>query len=76
MRAVRAVRVLGAGLGFPVGKPSVFTPNLRFKTLGSQPWIAEEEMIHLDHETNSGMLCYSSLNYLKYLDRSLGLQRM
>ena len=28
-RVVRAVRVLGAGLGFPVGEPSVFTPNLR-----------------------------------------------
>ena len=29
VRAMRAVRVLGAGLGFPVGEPSVFTPNLR-----------------------------------------------
>ena len=29
-RVVRAVRVLGAGLGFPVGAPAVFTPNLRF----------------------------------------------
>ena len=29
VRAVRAVRVPGAGLGFPVGEPSVFTPNLR-----------------------------------------------
>ena len=29
-RVVRAVLVLGAGLGFPVGAPAVFTPNLRF----------------------------------------------
>ena len=28
-RVVRAVLVLGAGLGFPVGAPAVFTPNLR-----------------------------------------------
>jgi len=26
---VRAVLVLGAGLGFPVGAPAVFTPNHR-----------------------------------------------
>jgi len=30
-RVVRAVLVLGAGLGFPVGAPAVFTPNLRLK---------------------------------------------
>ena len=29
VRAARAVRMPGAGLGFPVGEPSVFTPNLR-----------------------------------------------
>jgi len=28
-RVVRAVLMLGAGLGFPVGAPAVFTPNLR-----------------------------------------------
>ena len=28
-RVARAARVLGAGLGFPVGAPAVFTPNLR-----------------------------------------------
>ena len=32
-RVVRAVLVLGAGLGFPVGAPAVFTPNLRFTIL-------------------------------------------
>ena len=30
-RVVRAVRVLGAGLGFPLGGPSVLTPKLRFR---------------------------------------------
>ena len=30
-RVVRAVRVLGAGLGFPVGAPSVFTSDVHVK---------------------------------------------
>jgi len=36
VRAVRAVRVLGAGLGFPVGEPSIFTAKPPIKNPDSQ----------------------------------------
>ena len=38
-RVVRAVRVLGDGLGLPVGAPSMLNPQLPICTLCSKPYI-------------------------------------